>query len=141
VQQLTAMRRKYPILRRNRFLSGVLNEQLGIREITWIHASGNEMTEEQWKDTHMLCFGMVLDGRAQPSGIRQRGQDATLLLIFNAYHDVVKFTLPEFGEDAHWTLMIDTNIPDSTPDKRVDFEPHHEYQITGRSLLVFQLKT
>jgi glycogen operon protein len=141
VQQLTAMRRKYPILRRNRFLSGVMNEQLGIREITWIHASGNEMTEEQWKDGHMLCFGMVLDGRAQPTGIRQRGQDTTLLLIFNAYHDVVKFTLPEFGEDAHWTLMIDTNIPDSAPDKRVEFEPHHEYEATGRSLLVFQLKT
>jgi glycogen operon protein len=135
------MRRRYPILRRNRFLSGVVNEPIGIREITWIHASGNEMTEEQWKDNLMLCFGMVLDGRAQPTGIRQRGQDATLLLIFNAYHDVVKFTLPEFGEDAHWTLMIDTNIPDLAGNPRADFEPKHEYQITGRSLLVFQLKT
>jgi glycogen operon protein len=141
VKQLTAMRRRYPILRRNRFLSGVVNEPIGIREITWIHASGNEMTEEQWKDNLMLCFGMVLDGRAQPTGIRQRGQDATLLLIFNAYHDVVKFTLPEFGEDAHWTLMIDTNIPDLAGNPRADFEPKHEYQITGRSLLVFQLKT
>ena len=141
VKQLTALRRKYPILRRNRFLSGAVNERIDIREITWIHASGNEMTEEQWKDAHMLCFGMMLDGRAQPTGIRQRGQDATLLLIFNAYHDVVKFTLPEFGENAHWTLVIDTNIPDLTPDKRVDFEPQHEYQITGRSLLVLQLKT
>jgi hypothetical protein len=53
----------------------------------------------------------------------------------------VKFTLPEFGEDAHWTLMIDTNISDSASDKRVDFEPHHDYEITGRSLLVFQLRT
>jgi glycogen operon protein len=141
VKQLTALRRKYPILRRNRFLSGALNERIDIREITWIHASGQEMTEEQWKDAHMLCFGMVLDGRAQPSGIRQRGQDATLLLIFNAYHDVVKFTLPEFGDNAHWTLVIDTNIPDLTDDKRVDFDPHHEYEITGRSLLVLQLKT
>jgi glycogen operon protein len=141
VKQLTALRRKYPILRRNRFLSGALNEGIDIREITWIHASGNEMTEEQWKDAHMLCFGMVLDGRAQPTGIRQRGQDATLLLIFNAYHDVVKFTLPEFGENARWTLVIDTNIPDSSDDKRVDFEPHHEYEATGRSLLVLQLKS
>ena len=135
------MRRRYPILRRNRFLSGIVNEPIGILEITWIHASGNEMTEAQWKDNLMLCFGMVLDGRAQPTGIRQRGQDATLLLIFNAYHDVVKFTLPEFGEDAHWTLQIDTNIPDLDGNRHVDFEPQHEYQITGRSLLVFQLKT
>ncbi|HEU4624713.1 MAG TPA: glycogen debranching protein GlgX [Steroidobacteraceae bacterium] len=141
VKQLTALRRKYPILRRNRFLSGEMNEPVGIREITWVHASGLEMTDEQWQDAHMLCFGMVLDGRSPPTGIRQRGQDATLLLIFNAYHDVVKFTLPEFGEDAHWTLVIDTNIPDLTDDKRVDFEPHREYEITGRSLVMFQLKT
>ncbi|HVY82516.1 MAG TPA: glycogen debranching protein GlgX [Steroidobacteraceae bacterium] len=141
VKQLTALRRKYPILRRNRFLSGEMNEPVGIREITWLHASGVEMSDEQWQDANMLCFGMVLDGRSPPTGIRQRGQDATLLLIFNAYHDVVKFTLPQFDDDAHWTRVIDTNIPDLTDDKRVDFEPHREYEITGRSLVMFQLKT
>jgi glycogen operon protein len=140
VRQLTAMRKKYPILRRNRFLSGdAVNERIDIREITWIHASGNEMTQEQWQDGLMKCFGMVLDGRAQPTGIKQRGQDATLLLIFNAYHDVVNFILPEFGEHAHWKLVIDTNIPDLGENGEA-FDPKHEYQTTGRSLLVFALK-
>ena len=32
VQKLTALRRKYPILRRSRFLSGEMNEQIGIKE-------------------------------------------------------------------------------------------------------------
>ena len=27
----------------------------------------------------MKCFGMLMDGRAQVTGIRKRGEDATLL--------------------------------------------------------------
>ena len=42
----------------------------------------------------MRCFGMLMDGRAQETGIRRRGQDATLLMILNGVHDMVKFTLP-----------------------------------------------
>src|SRR5262249_9479895 len=38
VRQLLALRRRYPILRRNRFLSGALNERIGVKEIIWIHA-------------------------------------------------------------------------------------------------------
>ena len=52
------------------------------------------MREEQWKDTNTRCFGMLLDGRAQQSGIKQRGDEATLLIVFNRWQDVVKFTLP-----------------------------------------------
>ena len=48
----------------------------------------------QWGDPHMRCFGMLLDGRGQESGIKRQAGDASLLLVMNAYHDVVKFTLP-----------------------------------------------
>ncbi len=139
VRHLTSLRRKYPILRRNRFLTGAVNERIGVKEITWIHASGAEMTEEQWKDGNMLCFGMMLDGRAQATGLKQRGTDATLLIVFNSYHDVVKFTLPESSEGRHWELIIDTNIPESPRGPGKQFEPHAEYETTGRSLLAFVL--
>jgi hypothetical protein len=42
------------------------------------------MTTEQWQDGNARCFGMLLDGRAQESGIKRRGSDATLLIVFNA---------------------------------------------------------
>ena len=142
VRQLTSLRRKYPILRRNRFLSGLTNERIGIKEITWIHASGAEMTQEQWQDGHMLCFGMVLDGRAQPTGLKQRGKDATILIVFNAYHDLVKFTLPASTPDSdgepRWELMIDTNIPDRVQGEG-QFAPGDVYETTGRSFLAFEL--
>ena len=70
VQQLTKIRRQYPILRRNRFLTGVYNEELGIKDVTWIHPSGDEMQEQHWKTDR--CFGMLIDGRAQPTGLRRR---------------------------------------------------------------------
>ena len=138
VQKLTSMRRKYPILRRSRFLSGEMNERIGIKEITWINASGAEMQADQWSDDLMLCFGMLLDGRAQATGIRQRGQDATILIVFNSYHDVVQFTLPGSEEDAAWMLMIDTNQGDEDFTTKA-FASGDTYDVTGRSLLMFSL--
>ena len=45
---------------------------------------------------------MLLDGRAQTTGIKRRGSDATLLIVFNAHHDVVKFRLPLYYEAYGW---------------------------------------
>src|SRR5712671_6495397 len=66
VQHLTRLRHRYSILRRSRFLTGEYNEELGIKDVTWINASGVEMGSEDWGDGNMRCFGMLMDGRAQP---------------------------------------------------------------------------
>jgi len=60
-------------LRRNLFLNGHYIEELGVRDVTWIDATGLPREEQHWHDTSLGCFGMLLDGRAQSSGIRQRG--------------------------------------------------------------------
>ena len=138
VKKLTALRRQYPILRRSRFLSGEMNEELGVREVTWINASGKQMEQEQWSDNAMLCFGMLLDGRAQTTGIRQRGQDATILTIFNSYHDVVHFTLPVGDDNAHWQLIIDTNRADAQT-ALAAFSAGDVYEVTGRSVVMFSM--
>jgi len=39
-QHLTRLRHRYSILRRSRFLTGEYNEELGIKDVTWINASG-----------------------------------------------------------------------------------------------------
>ncbi len=94
VQKLCALRAKYPILRRNRFLTGSLDEELGIKDLTWINASGAEMSAEEWGDDLMKCFGMLIDGRSRPTGVRQRGTEAAMLIVLNSHHDLVNFTLP-----------------------------------------------
>jgi glycogen operon protein len=85
----------------------------------------------------MRCFGMLLDGHAQQSGIRQRGQEATLLIIFNSWQDMVQFKLPGAPDGQCWELIADTNMPDLPEGSKFDLG--HVYEVTGRSLLLFEL--
>jgi len=138
-QRLVALRHAQPMLRRGRFLTGALNEELGVKDATWLTPAGTEMTQENWNDGLARCMGVLLDGRAQPTGIRRAGTDATLLLITNAYHDVVRFTLPEVVGGLDWICLVDTNRPDpgEEPER---FAFGDQYDVTGRSLLLFQLR-
>jgi len=135
VRTLCALRHKYPILRRNRFFTGEMDSELDIKDLTWIHTSGTEMPEGEWGNENMRCFGMLIDGRARPTGLRQRGTEATMLLVFNAYHDLVEFTLPECSGGSAWELLIDTNLEEAKPAYRGD--AGEVYQMTGRSLGLF----
>src|SRR6185312_9610647 len=116
VRRLTALRRTYTTLRKSRFLTAEWNEDLGVKDSTWLTPAATEMTDEHWHDGRAKCVGLLLDGRAQMSGIRQRGSEATLLLIVNAYHDVVNFTLPEVPAGRDWMRLIDTNRADVDED-------------------------
>jgi len=138
VQKLTKLRRDFPILRRSRFLSGVYNEELGVKDVGWINPNGHEMQSGDWADNNAKCVGMLIDGRAQPTGIRQRGADATVLIVLNAHHDLVSFTLPECPGGHSWLRVIDTNLDDDAEEATV--ETGATYDVTGRSLLVFALQ-
>jgi isoamylase len=69
--------------------------------------------------------------------VPQRGTEATMLLVFNAHHDLVEFTLPVPGGGGCWQLVLDTNIPEHTG----GFEgaPGDRYGATARSLVMFAL--
>ncbi|MGB2634242.1 MAG: glycogen debranching protein GlgX [Candidatus Acidiferrum sp.] len=135
VQTLTSLRKLYPVLRRNRFLTGAYNEELGVKDVTWIHPSGAEMNDETWRDAGLRCVGMLIDGRAQASGVRERGSDATLLLIFNGKTEPVKFVLPQPVDGKGWKLQLDTNVSSSVMDRQ--FLPLEELEIAERSVSVF----
>jgi isoamylase len=138
VQKLTAIRHKYPILRHTRFLTGQYDEGLEIKDVTWVRADGSEMKTEDWSNKDMRCFGMMIDGRAQPTGIHKRGEEVTMLIVFNAHPDVVNFTLPEGTGEGNWRRLIDTNIPDG--DDTQVFNTRDTYDLTGRSLLLFAME-
>jgi glycogen operon protein len=137
-RRLIGLRNQYPILRRVRWLTGKYDEELQVRDVTWIAATGEPMAEEHWAEEASLCFGMLLDGRAPESGIRRRGELATLLIVFNSWHDVVKFRLPQAADGGAWILRVDSNLPGPPPEDQ-RFDIGHEYEVTARSLLLFQL--
>jgi glycogen operon protein len=118
-------------------LTGEYNEQLGVKDVTWINANGREMEDHNWGDTGMRCFGMLIDGRAQSTGVRQRGKDATLLIVINDHFDPVEFTLPEAVGGTEWTLLLDTSLDEER--ELGKFQSLSAYGVIARSLLLFAL--
>jgi glycogen operon protein len=136
-QKLTALRHKYPILRHSRFLTGEVNEETGVKAITWIDAGGGEFTREGWEDGSVRCFGMLMDGRAQSTGVVKRGLDATMFLILNSGDGVSSFQLPEAADGIGWQLLIDTAAPDA---QKASFKFGDAYEVPGKSLLLFVME-
>jgi glycogen operon protein len=81
---------------------------------------------------------MLLDGRAQASGLKRPAMDVTALLVMNAFHDMVNFMLPEVVGGHVWRCLLDTNIPDDS--KHDAFRTGDSYGITGRSVVLFVLE-
>jgi isoamylase len=61
-----------------------------------------------------------------------------LLLVLNAHHDVVNFTLPDIPEGDQWICLLDTNMPVRA--ELPQFSAGDAFQVTGRSLLLFALE-
>jgi len=135
-QRLIRIWKRHPILQHNRYLAGWHNPDVGVKDVTWLTPNATEMEEANWNDPNVRCFGMMLDGRAQPTGIKQRGTDETLLIVMNAHGDVVNFRLPEVPDGRQWTRMIDTAAPTW---EAAAYAFGAIYEVTGRSLHMFLL--
>lgn len=96
------------------------------------------MSIEQWEDPQSRSFGMLLDGRAQVSGVQRSGADATLLIAFNAQHDGVDFILPHVPEGTGWICKFDTFDPDFKSPHTLAFGS--TYGVNGRSVALFELE-
>ena len=138
MRTLTQLRHRYPILRRGRFLTGEFDEALGVQRRDLDQRQRRGDAPEDWQDGNLRCFGDA-DGRPR-AGDRHpppRARDTTLLMVLNAYHDVVNFTLPPCAGGSAWLMVFDTNIPEDAREQR--FRIGDAYDVTGRSVVLFQL--
>lgn len=135
--RLIALRKRFPILHRGRFLTGQLHEKLDVKDVSWFQPNGDEMTEEAWGDAHAKCIGMLLDGRAQPTGLIRYGSLSTVLILFNAAHEDVVFSLPSVAHGESWRHIMDTFQPDDINEHHVDFGS--EYTVRSRTTVLFEL--
>ena len=117
-RRLLELRRRFPVLRRKRFLTGeataeASGESEGVRDVIWLSCDGSEMDAAHWDDPHTRCLGMLLDGRAPSSAVPRAAHDASALLLFNAWHEPVHFTLPAHPQEGgQWVVLMDTAEPD-----------------------------
>ncbi len=126
VQRLAALRHRLPLLRQNRFLTGEIVASTGRRDVTWLVPAGTEITEQEWRDDQLHCFGMLLAG--EPDAV---------LLVMNAGADDVGWTLPTLCDERAWFACIDTSRP---TDAESAICRERVLEVKGRSLIVLQAR-
>ncbi|WP_204630462.1 glycogen debranching protein GlgX [Dyella mobilis] len=134
VRRLTRLRSHHALLRRNRFLHGTIDEDSGIKDVTWLTPDGEEFTEERWNDPQSRCLGMLLDGRANPSGVKKPGVESTLLLLINAHHEAATFVLPKLPPRSEWRLLL-SSVSGTRKSGSAD---RAKTTLEGRSLMLYK---
>jgi len=68
------------------------------------------MVEEDWQQTHTRSFAVFLNGDALRE-LDDEGRlvrDDSFLLLFNAHHEPLTFTMPASSFGRVWHVLIDT---------------------------------
>lgn len=113
-KRLVQLRRDHPVLRRRKFFQGRSIRGSDIKDITWLRADGQEMTDEEWGSPGPSCIGMLLRGDAMDE-VDQNGDrvtDDTLLVILNSHQEPAQFNVPALLQGLLWEVLVDTNAPD-----------------------------
>ena len=134
-RDMIRLRAAHPVLRRRRFFQGRKIRGVDVKDLSWFDPDGNEMTDAVWGAQHVRCLGMRLAGDAieETDDRGHRIVDDTLLILLNAHHETVPFTLPRAGRRPSWTVVLDTS---ETHTKKRRIRSGHEYTLQGRSLVV-----
>ena len=94
------------------------------------------MSAEDWQKPFVRSLAFLLGGDAIPTP-DERGQriigDA-LLVLLNAHHEPVRFTVPPPAEGQQWVLEFYTAEDAAAPEP----VPDGPFELTGRSLAVFR---
>jgi glycogen operon protein len=131
-KRLIALRREHPVLRRRRWFQGLPIR--GSVDLGWSKPDGTEMSDEDWNAGHTASVGVFLNGEAITDRDRrgQRVTDESFLLLFNAHHDAIDWTLPkQWGQ--WWELVIETVGPDREGEVLAS---SGTLKVAGRSIVV-----
>jgi glycogen operon protein len=129
-KRLIELRRAHPTFRRRRYFQG--QPIRGTLDLGWCTPDGLEMTDDDWNMSHARAVGMFLNG-GSITEVDQRGQhivDDSFLILFNAFHEPIDWTLPtQWG--GPWSVVLDTT---GTHDESVPVGGH--LAVAGRSVTV-----
>jgi glycogen operon protein len=140
-RSVIALRRQHPVLRRRQFLYGRRIRGSEVKDLSWFRPDGKEMTEESWHDPLARCIGLRLAGDAieEVDGQGDLILDDTVLILLNAHHEPLPFTLPAHRPGVKWELVLDTRTPDGRRLHR-PMRGGEMYSLEGRSLALLQLR-
>ncbi|HXW82668.1 MAG TPA: hypothetical protein VEJ84_24435, partial [Acidimicrobiales bacterium] len=122
------LRRNSPALRPRQYLRG---PEGGPPQMVLYRPDGNQMTAEDWQNPTARTLAVALDGRQITDADGDTTRDRFLLLL-NAHHDPVEFTIPI--SSATWKAVLTTGGPDDTP----PISPKGTITVDARALLLLQ---
>ncbi|HTS53797.1 MAG TPA: glycogen debranching protein GlgX, partial [Burkholderiales bacterium] len=138
VQRMTHLRRLHPVFRRRRFFQGRPIRGGDVKDIAWLTPEGREMTDTEWAQDFARSLGVYLAGDALEETDRRGkpAEDDSFLLLLNAHHETIPFTLPQIRPGATWQVLLDTAYEQGLAmDGR--FAQSVRYELHGRSLALF----
>ena len=110
-RRLIRLRHEHPVFRRRRFLHGREEDGSGLPDVWWFRPDGRRMTKVDWENGSAGLLGMFLNGEAI-AALGEHGErvvDASFVLLFNAGHETVEFTLPGERFGSEWTCELRTD--------------------------------
>ena len=134
------LRRSQPVFQRRTFFQGRAIHGEDIQDISWFEPSGQEMTEEAWNAGYVRCLGVRMAGDLI-GDMDERGEPIvgdTVLLLLNAHHEAIAFTLPATREGQPWERLLDTADPQGKP---IQCTGGQQYALQGRALVVLRTST
>ncbi|GGK85480.1 glycogen operon protein GlgX homolog [Sphaerisporangium melleum] len=138
-QRLARLRRDHPVFRRRRFFFGRAVRGSGddLTDIAWLTPAGVEMADADWHNGYARSLCVFLNGEAitEPDRRGRRVVDDSFLLMFNAHHETIRFTIPKELGDA-WIPEIDTAEPIAVDTKL--YRAAEEVPVAGRSVRVLR---
>jgi isoamylase len=142
VAQIAALRRDHPVFRRRRFFQGRPIRGSNIEDIAWLRPDAQPMTEDDWNSGIARSLAVYLNGEGIPERdeLGRRVVSDSFLLLFNAHHQPVRFTLPGEAYGRMWEIAVDTADPLRARARRRerDAKPGGRLRITARSLMVLR---
>jgi glycogen operon protein len=141
-RSLIAFRKRHPVLRRRRFFQGRHIRGSEVKDVSWFRPDGKEMTDEDWNAGYArsLAFRLAGDAIIETDAKGRPIEDDTLLVLLNAHHEPLAFTLPAHKRGVRWQPILDTSFQAGTERPVTALKGGERYTLEARSIAVLRLE-
>ena len=125
VRLLMKTRAEHPEFRRETFLKGVASRS-GVKDVSWLHMRGGEMTHNDWHDGGLRTLGILMGNR--------NNTVHRLLLMLNAGAEDLSFNVPPPAPGSPWVCRFDTGREHAAV-RAIEFTQHYPLMASSAVLL------
>jgi isoamylase len=137
VKKVSLIWQEHPVFQRSTFFQGRSLRGGNVKDISFFDPSGKEMSDADWSNGFVRCMGVRLAGDVIGE-VSERGEPIvgdTILMLLNAHHEPISFTLPGTKPEHRWELLLDTSVDEPPPTPTVK-RGKQKYELKARSTVL-----